>query len=58
MEWDLSQFEISSNGNLTFANGNLMKKVHMGNNKSFVNPTSTNKNVPFYGVGIALECII
>ena len=35
-----------------------MKKVHMGKNKSFVNPASTNKNVPFYGVGIVLECII
>ena len=27
-----------------------MKKVHMGNNKSLINPASINKNVPSYGV--------
>ena len=35
-----------------------MKKVHMGNNKSLANPTSTKKIIPSYGVVIALECII
>ena len=58
MEWDLSQFEISSDGNPTFVIGNPMKKVHMGNNKSLVNPASTKKNVPFYGVVMVLEGII
>ena len=47
MEWDLSQLEISSDGNPTFVIGNPMKKIHMGNNKSFVYPTSTNKKCPF-----------
>ena len=50
MEWDLSQYEINSDGNPTFVIRDPMKKVHMGNNKSLVNPTSTNKIVPFYGV--------
>ena len=50
MEWDLSQNEISSDGNPTFVIGDPMKKVHMGNNKSLVNPSSTNKIVPSYGV--------
>ena len=34
MEWDLSQYEISNDRNLTFVIGYPMKKVHMGNNKS------------------------
>ena len=53
MEWDLSQYEISSDGNPTFVIGDLIKKVHMGNKKSLVNPASTNKIVPFlwYGYG-------
>ena len=38
--------------------GDPMKKVHMGNNKSFSNPTSTEKNVPSYGVVMVLECRI
>ena len=50
MEWDLSQYEINSDGNSTFVIGDPMKKVHMGNNKSLVNPASTNKMVPSYGV--------
>ena len=50
MEWDLSQYEINSDGNPTFVIGDLMKNVHMGNNKSLVNPVSTNKMVPSYGV--------
>ena len=58
MEWDLSQLEISSDANSTFVIENPMKKVHMGNNKSLVNPTSTNKNVPFYGVVMVLKCVI
>ena len=58
MEWDLSQLEISSDGNLTFVIGDLMKKVHIGNNKSLANPASTNKIVPYYGVVMMLECII
>ena len=41
MEWDLSQLEISNDGNPTFVIGDPMKKVHMGNNKSLVNPAST-----------------
>ena len=35
-----------------------MKKIHMGNNKSFANPASTNKIVPSYGMVMVLECII
>ena len=31
-----------------------MKKVHMGNNKSLANPTSTEKIVPSYGVVMVL----
>ena len=59
MEWDLSQYEISSNGNPTFMIGDPMKKAHMGNNnKSLANPASTDKNVPSYGVVMVLECII
>ena len=58
MEWDLSQLEINSDGNPTFVIGDPMKKVHMGNNKSLSNPTSTNKNVPSYVVVMVLECII
>ena len=50
MEWDLSQYEINSDGNLTFVIGDPMKKVHMGNNKSLVNPASTSKMIPSYGV--------
>ena len=50
MEWDLSQYEISGDGNSTFVIGDPMKNVHMGNNKSLVNPASTNKIVPSYGV--------
>ena len=50
MEWDLSQYEINSDGNPTFVIGDPMKKVHMGNNKSLVNLASTSKMVPFYGV--------
>ena len=58
MEWDLSQYEISSDGNPTFGIGDPMKKVHMGNNKSLVNSASTNKILPSYGVVMVLECII
>ena len=58
MEWDLSEYEISSDGNPTFVIGDPMKKVHMGNNKALVNPSSTNKIVPSYGVVMVLECII
>ena len=58
MEWDLSQYEISSDGNPTFVIGDPMKKLHMGNNKSLVNPASTNKIVPSYGMVMVLECII
>ena len=50
MEWNLSQYEINSDGNPTFVIGDPMKNVHMGNNKSLVNPASTNKMVPSYGV--------
>ena len=50
MEWDLRQYEINNDGNPTFVIEDPMKKVHMGNNKSLVNPASTNKMVPFYGV--------
>ena len=46
MEWDLSQYEISNDGNPTFMIGDPMKKVYMGNNKSLVNPASTNKIYP------------
>ena len=35
-----------------------MKKVHMGNNKSLANPTSTDKIIPSYGMVMLLECII
>ena len=35
-----------------------MKKVHIGNNKSLANPTSTKKIVPSYGVVMVLVCII
>ena len=58
MEWDLSEYEISSDENPTFVIGDPMKKVHMGNNKALVNPASTNKIVPSYGVVMVLECII
>ena len=34
-----------------------MKKIHMGNNKSFANPDSTNKIVSSYGVVMVLDCI-
>ena len=43
MEWDLRQCEIISDGNPTFMIEDPMKKVHMGNNKSFANPPSTKK---------------
>ena len=33
-----------------------MKKVHMGNNNSLANPSSTNKVVPSYGVCMVLDC--
>ena len=52
MEWDLSQYEISNDRNLTFMIGDPMKKVHMGNNKSLA---STNKIIPSYGVVMVLE---
>ena len=58
MEWDLSQYEINSDGNQTYVIGDPMKKVHMVNNKSLANLTSTNKIVPSYGVVMVLECII
>ena len=58
MEWDLSQLEISKDGNLTVVIGDPMKKVHIGNNKSLANPASTNKIVHSYGVVMVLECII
>ena len=58
MESDLSQYEISSDRNPIFVIGDPMKKVHMGNNKLLVNPTSTNKIVPSYGVVMVLESII
>ena len=58
MEWDLSQYEINSDGNPTYVIGDPMKKVHMVNNKSLANLTSTNKIVPSYGVVMVLECII
>ena len=58
MEWDLSQLEISSDGNLTSVIGDLMKMVHIGNNKSLANSASTNKIDPFYGLVMVLECII
>ena len=57
MKWDLSQLEISSDGNLTFMTGDLMKKVHMVSNRSLSNPTSTNKIVPSYDMVMVLECI-
>ena len=44
-EMDLSQLEISSDGNPTFVIEDPMKKVHMGNNKSLDNPASTDKIV-------------
>ena len=34
-----------------------MKKVHMGNNKSLVNPSSTDIIVLSHGVVMVLECI-
>ena len=34
MEWDLSQYKMSSDKNPTFMIRDPMKKVHMGNNKS------------------------
>ena len=57
VEWDLSQYEINSDENPTFVIGDPMKKVHMGNNKSLVNPASANKIVPSYGVVMVLESI-
>ena len=57
MEWNLSQLEISSDENPAFMIEDPMKKVHMGNNKSLVNPASTNKIVSSYGVVMVLECI-
>ena len=54
----ITQFEISSNGNPTFMIGDPMKKVHMGNNKSLANPVSIDKNLPSYGVVMVLECRI
>ena len=57
MECDLIQLEISSDGNPTFVIEDPMKKVHMGNNKSLANPTSTNKIVPSCGMVMVLECI-
>ena len=58
MEWDLSQCEISNDGNPTFIIGDPMKNVYMGNNKSLANPASTNKNVPSYGMVMVLKCRI
>ena len=58
MEWDLIKYEINSDGNPTFVIGDLMKKVHMGNNKSLANSASTIIIVPSYGLVIVLECII
>ena len=58
MKRDLSQLEISSDGNLTFVIGDTMKKVHIANNKSLANLARTNKIVQFYGAVIMLECII
>ena len=58
MEWDLSLYEISSDGNPTFMIGDPIKKVHMGNNKSFANPASTEKNVRSYGAVMVLKCRI
>ena len=55
MKWDLSQLDITSVRNSTFVIGDPMKKDHMGNNKSIVNPASTNKIVPPYSVVIVLE---
>ena len=57
MEWNLSQLEINSDENPTFMIGDPMKKVHMGKNKSLVNPASIDKIVPSYGVVMVLECI-
>ena len=57
MEWDLNQLEISSDENQTFVTGDLMKKVHMGNNKSLANLASTDKIFISYGVVMVLECI-
>ena len=55
MECDLSQLQISSDGNPTFVIGDPIKKVH--NNKSLANPASSNKIIPTYGVVMLLECI-
>ena len=57
MEWDLSQLEISIDWNPTFVIGDPMKKAHMSNNKSLVNPASTDKIVPSYAMIMVLECI-
>ena len=51
MEWDLSQYEISSYENPTIMIGDPMKKVYMGNNKSLANPASTKKNCFFLWCG-------
>ena len=59
MGWDLSQYEINSDGNPTFVIGDPMKKVHMGNNKSLVNPAANQQNGPFlWCVIMVLECIV
>ena len=57
MKWDLSQLEISNDGNLNFMTGDLMKKVHMVSNRSLANPTSTDKIVPSSDMVMVLECI-
>ena len=55
MEWDLSQYEINNDENSTYVIGNSMKKVHMVNNKSLANHTSTNIIVHSYGV-VMVKC--
>ena len=50
-EWDyIKPFEINGDGNPTFMIGDPMKNVHMGNNKSLVNSTSSDYFVHSYGV--------
>ena len=60
--------EVKSGGNLTYQNGNSMKQVHMGNNKSLVDlRCSINSNCmrvyPYsvdraYSTLIKVECLL
>ena len=52
--------KVKSGGNPTYQNGNSMKQVHMGNNKSIVDlRCSINSNcTKVYPYGVEVECLL